>query len=111
MAKSTFSVGSLTDLNLLGRNLARAIKKCTLFLENYSVEILVCTKIYTQTVTEKISATVFLIAKYEKKKVEMPIRRVLDMGHGKPTSIQRKLSHCYNGYNGSNYKWSANGSR
>ena len=46
-----------------------------------------------------------------KKKVEMPIRRVLDMGHGKWTSIQRKLSNCYNSYNGSNSKWSANGSR
>lgn len=48
--KHTFSVGSLTGLNLLGRNLARAIQKCngifpdpeTLFLENYSIEILVC---------------------------------------------------------------------
>lgn len=58
-------------MNLLGRNLARAIKKCTLFLENYSIEILVCTKIYTQTVTEKISATVFLIAKYGKKKKKL----------------------------------------
>ena len=49
MGKSTFSVGSLTCLNLLGRNLARAIEKFkgifpdpeTLFLGNYSIEILV----------------------------------------------------------------------